>query len=214
MVCSGCTAVDPLRKCLFSPVRSCQKEVSIRITVKRLKPYAERGAERSLSEHLRLHSGPAVFCSCFLLSSALQVEVRFSANIRHFVPHIASHVGGEGARAEFSSGLYKQPEHLAAVRAQTVTSHKLSANLYMIWKVERTGSVCELFSLNHLIQVSLVLQNLQVLQTPVFPNCILVLVHASGSWGRLTLTWQKQVLSDNLPVGTCIARMILTLSAH
>lgn len=53
------------------------------------------------SKRLPLYSGPAVLCSCFLLSSALQVEVRFSANIRHFVPHIASHVGGEGARAEF-----------------------------------------------------------------------------------------------------------------
>lgn len=53
------------------------------------------------SECLQLYSGPAVFFSCFLLSSALQVEARFSANIRHFVPHIASHVGGEGAKAEF-----------------------------------------------------------------------------------------------------------------
>lgn len=46
-----------------------------------------------------------VFRSCSLLllfpPSALQVEVRLSANVRHFVPHIASHVGGEGAKAEF-----------------------------------------------------------------------------------------------------------------
>ena len=62
-----------------------------------------RALEEASSECLHLCSGPAIFCFCFLLSSALQVEVRlmrFSANVRRFVPDIASHVGGEGARAE------------------------------------------------------------------------------------------------------------------
>lgn len=62
-----------------------------------------RALEEALSERLHLRSGPAVFCFCFPLSSALQVEVRlmrFRADIRHFVPDIALHVGGEGARAE------------------------------------------------------------------------------------------------------------------
>lgn len=36
-----------------------------------------------------------------LQSRVLKLEARFSANIRCFVPHIASHVGGEGAKAEF-----------------------------------------------------------------------------------------------------------------
>lgn len=70
----------------------------------KVKAILQSGAlEEDSSEHLHLCSGPAVLCFCFLLPSALQVEVmlmRFSTNIRRFVPDIASHVGGEGARDE------------------------------------------------------------------------------------------------------------------
>lgn len=70
---------------------------------------------------------------------------------------------GKGPRLNlFSSSLYKQRVRLAAVRAQTVTSHKPSANLYVIWKVERIGGVCELLSLKHPIRVSL-------MQSSAFP---------------------------------------------
>lgn len=49
-------------------------------------------------------------CDCIqVLQSSALVSSFFSSasgseaqcNIRHFVPHIASHVGGEGAKAEF-----------------------------------------------------------------------------------------------------------------
>lgn len=68
---------------------------------------------------------------------------------------------------------------------------------------DRTGGVSELFSLKHLIQVNL-------MQSSVYPKCMLVLVYASGSWSSLTLTWQNKYSLITFPWGYALQE----LSSH
>lgn len=61
-ICSGCTAVDLLLKHLVSLVRSYQKGILIRITMKRLKVYCIVGHQKKPQVNICLCRGPAVGC--------------------------------------------------------------------------------------------------------------------------------------------------------
>lgn len=123
--------------------------------------------------------------------------MRFSASIRCFVSDTASHVGGGRSGLNlFSSRLYEQPEHFAAVKALTVTSHKPFANLPVRVNMEGTENKLCLGAV--LIKPSDASQYL--LQTAVFPTvywfwCMSrghgIISHSYGKNKCLTISFLK-----------------------
>lgn len=173
----------------------------------------EQGVGRSLT-----WTSAVVFRPCSLLllfppvfSSASGSELmRFSANIRCLIPDIASHVGGEGASAElFLPGLYKQPEHLAAVRARTIASRKPSANLYV--RVNTEGRENRLCLWVELIKPS---DSQEPIQSAFFPtiylfwymstgHCVVSHSHGENKYLKFSFPWEQALSEWPVKRATC-----------